>query len=165
MTNKTNIYLNFIDGKWCNTSSKLENSASINPTNKEVVGCYQNSSEQDVNQAVEAAKNAKNKWKKLSGAEKGNLLYKAAEILENRKDDIAETLTKEMGKPIAEAQGETARGVAILRYYAGEGLRKTGDVIPASDSSALMYTDRVPLGVVGIIAPWNFPIAIPLWKF
>src|SRR5699024_2455215 len=119
---------------------------------------------EDVNQAVKAAKAAKNEWRKMSGAAKGNILYKAAEILESRKDEIAKTLTKEMGKPIAEAQGETARGVAILRYYAGEGLRKTGDVIPASDSSALMYTDRVPLGVVGIIAPWNFPVAIPLWK-
>src|SRR5699024_756462 len=129
-----------------------------------IIGYFQNSSEEDVNQAVEAAKAAKNEWKKMSGAAKGNILYKAAEILENRKDEIAETLTKEMGKPIAEAKGETARGVAILRYYAGEGMRKTGDVIPASDSSALMYTDRVPLGVVGIIAPWNFPVAIPLWK-
>src|SRR5699024_5170249 len=164
MMNPTNVNLNFIDGKWCNTSSKAENLSSINPANKEIIGYYQNSSEQDVDQAVEAAKNAKNGWRKMSGAAKGNILYKAAEILESRQDEIAETLTKEMGKPIAEARGETSRGVAILRYYAGEGMRKSGDVIPATDNSALMYTDRVPLGVVGIIAPWNFPVAIPIWK-
>src|SRR5699024_2099415 len=164
MMNPTNVNLNFIDGKWCNTSSKAENLSSINPANKEIIGYYQNSSEQDVDQAVEAAKNAKNGWRKMSGAAKGNILYKAAEILESRQDEIAERLTKEMGKPIAEAKGETSRGVAILRYYAGEGMRKIGDVIPASDSKALMYTDRVPLGIVGIIAPWNFPVAIPLWK-
>jgi len=160
---KIKIYQNYIDGNWKNSDND-ELLSSVNPTNKEVIGYFQNSTEEDVNQAVKAAKAAKNEWRKMSGAAKGNILYKAAEILESRKDEIAKTLTKEMGKPIAEAQGETARGVAILRYYAGEGLRKTGDVIPASDSSALMYTDRVPLGVVGIIAPWNFPVAIPLWK-
>src|SRR5699024_10858713 len=68
------------------------------------------------------------------------------------------------GKTLPEAKGETARGVAILRYYAGEGLRSTGDVIPSSDKDALMFTTRAPLGAVGIITPWNFPVAIPLWK-
>ena len=63
-----------------------------------------------------------------------------------------------------EAKGETARGVALLRYYAGEGMRKVGDVIPSTDSGGLMFTTRVPLGVVGVITPWNFPVAIPLWK-
>jgi len=163
MATQITTYKNFINGVWKESSSqKLLDG--INPTNQEVIGHFQSSSEEDVNQAVDAAKEAQKEWKKMSGTAKGNILYKAAEILESRKEEIAETLTKEMGKPIAEAQGEAARGVAILRYYAGEGMRKTGDVIPASDSSALMYTDRVPLGVVGIIAPWNFPVAIPLWK-
>jgi len=69
-----------------------------------------------------------------------------------------------MGKTFPEAKGETARGVAILRYYAGEGLRKVGDVLPSTDSEAFMYTTRAPLGVVGVITPWNFPVAIPIWK-
>ncbi|MCP6445852.1 aldehyde dehydrogenase family protein, partial [Klebsiella pneumoniae] len=63
-----------------------------------------------------------------------------------------------------EAKGETVRGAAILRYYAGEGMRKVGDVIPSTDAEALMFTTRVPLGVVGVISPWNFPVAIPVWK-
>src|SRR5690606_15186044 len=75
-----------------------------------------------------------------------------------------QTMTEEMGKTFPEAKGETARGVAILRYYAGEGLRKIGDVIPSTDNEAFMFTKRVPLGVVGIITPWNFPVAIPIWK-
>src|SRR5699024_2415459 len=161
---EANIYRNLINGEWCN-SANGQTLSSISPANKEeVIGYIQNSTEEDVNQAVKAAKSAKNDWKKVSGAEKGNILYKAANILESRRDEIAETLTKEMGKPIAEAKGETSRGVAILRYYAGEGMRKTGDGLPASDSTALMYTDRVPLGVVGIIAPWNCTVAITSWK-
>jgi acyl-CoA reductase-like NAD-dependent aldehyde dehydrogenase len=80
--------------------------------------------------------------------------------LEENLDEIAETMTREMGKTLPEAKGETARGVAILRYYAGEGMRKDGDVIPSSDKEALMFTKRTPLGVVGIITPWNFPVAI-----
>ena len=79
-------------------------------------------------------------------------------------DEIAETMTREIGKTFLEAKGETARGIAILRYYAGEGMRKIGDVIPPTDSEAIMFTSRVPLGVVGVITPWNFPVAIPIWK-
>jgi alpha-ketoglutaric semialdehyde dehydrogenase len=157
-------YQNFINGAWVGATIKKE-MESINPANKhEVVGRVQESSKEDMDQAIEAANHARKGWQKLSGVAKGNYLYKIAEILEARKDEIAETLTKEMGKPFVEAKGETARGIAILRYYAGEGMRKTGDIIPASDESALMYTQRVPLGVVGIITPWNFPVAIPIWK-
>lgn len=166
MTVQTEIktYGNFIDGSWTPSSSqKVE--ASYNPARRnEIVGFVQSSSEEDVDQAVVAAKNAKEKWRKLTGAERGEFLYRIADVIENRFDEIAETLTKEMGKTFPEAKGETLRGIAILRYYAGEGLRKTGDVIPASDNKALMYTTRVPLGVVGIITPWNFPVAIPIWK-
>src|SRR5690625_7591966 len=91
-------------------------------------------------------------------------MFKVANINENNLNDIAETMTRQMGKTFPEAKGETARGVAILRYYAGEGMRKEGDVIPASDKDALMLTKRVPVGVVGVITPWNFPVAIPIWK-
>ncbi len=113
---------------------------------------------------LQPRKKAHMQWKKLSGAARGEYLYKIANVLEKRLDEIAESMTREMGKTFAESKGETARGVAILRYYAGEGLRKTGDVIPSSDSEALMFTARAPLGVVGVITPWNFPVAIPVWK-
>lgn len=156
--------LNFINGEW--TSSKAGITfKSINPAQKdELVGELQSSNADDLNRAVEAAADAKKAWRKLSGAARGEYLYKAANALEQRLDEVAETMTREMGKTLPEAKGETARGVAILRYYAGEGMRKVGDVIPSTDSSALMYTTRAPLGVVGVITPWNFPVAIPVWK-
>jgi acyl-CoA reductase-like NAD-dependent aldehyde dehydrogenase len=139
--------------------------ASRNPADtRDIVGYVQQSALEDVDAAVAAAKQAGLLWRRLSGAARGDYLFKAAAIMEQRLADIAETMTREMGKTLAEAKGETARGVAILRYYAGEGLRKVGDVIPSTDSGALMFTTRVPLGVVGIIAPWNFPVAIPVWK-
>ncbi|MFB4160930.1 alpha-ketoglutaric semialdehyde dehydrogenase GucD [Geomicrobium sp. JSM 1781026] len=164
MTVKTDVvYGNYIAGKW--QEEQGEAIASINPSDMhEVVGYVQNSSSDTVNQAVRAADAAARAWRKLSGAERGNYLYRVANVLEERLDDIAETLAREMGKTLPESKGETARGVAILRYYAGEGMRSEGDVIPSTDADALMFSTRTPLGVVGVITPWNFPVAIPVWK-
>ncbi|MGG1397379.1 alpha-ketoglutaric semialdehyde dehydrogenase GucD [Bacillus salipaludis] len=163
-TVQTKTYLNYINGEWIASASN-EVEKSINPADsQEIVGYVQKSTEDDLNRAVNAAKQAKEKWRKLSGAGRGEYLFKAAAILEKRIDEIAECATREMGKTFAETKGETSRGIAILKYYAGEGMRKVGDVIPSTDSSALMFTTRVPLGVVGVITPWNFPIAIPIWK-
>jgi acyl-CoA reductase-like NAD-dependent aldehyde dehydrogenase len=157
-------YSNYMNGQWVATSSD-ELVASLNPADRnEIVGYLPMSNRADLDQAVEAARAAHDAWRRLSGAARGEYLYKTANVLERRLNEIAEVMTREMGKTFAEAKGETARGVAILRYYAGEGMRKIGDVIPASDSEALMYTTRVPLGVVGVISPWNFPVAIPIWK-
>lgn len=166
MVLKTDVktYLNFIDGEWVG-SANSEVEGSISPINRhEVVGYLQKSTIEELNTAVDAASKAQKSWRKLSGAERGHYLYKVADILESRIDEVAETMTREMGKTLPEAKGETARGVAILRYYAGEGMRKIGDVIPSSDAGALMFTSRTPLGVVGVITPWNFPVAIPIWK-
>ncbi|WP_245203785.1 alpha-ketoglutaric semialdehyde dehydrogenase GucD [Ammoniphilus resinae] len=157
-------YLNYINGEWVAASTNKVD-ASINPANKnEIVGYLQKSGKEDLDKAVAAAKAAQVAWRKLSGAARGEFLYKAANVLEKRLDEVAETLTNEMGKTFPEAKGETARGIAILRYYAGEGMRKVGEVIPSSDADALMFTSRAPLGVVGLITPWNFPVAIPIWK-
>jgi acyl-CoA reductase-like NAD-dependent aldehyde dehydrogenase len=157
-------YLNYFNGEW-QAAGTGQTVPSINPARKsEVVGYVQSSSLEDLNQAVASAKSAQQGWRKLSGAARGDYLFKAANVLESRIDEIAESMTREMGKTLPEAKGETARGVAILRYYAGEGMRKIGDVIPSTDSEALMFTTRVPLGVVGVISPWNFPVAIPIWK-
>jgi acyl-CoA reductase-like NAD-dependent aldehyde dehydrogenase len=157
-------YLNYMNGEW-QSAGTGQTVPSINPAKKsEVVGYVQSSSLEDLNRAVASAKSAQQGWRKLSGAARGDYLFKAANLLESRIDEIAESMTREMGKTLPEAKGETARGVAILRYYAGEGMRKIGDVIPSTDSEALMFTTRVPLGVVGVISPWNFPVAIPIWK-
>lgn len=163
-TLKERTYKNFINNKWVESSSQ-EKIHSVNPANKEeIVGYVQSSTKEDLDEAVKAADKAKKEWRKLGQAARGQLLFKAANILEENLDDIAETMTREMGKTLPEAKGETARGVAILRYYASEGMRKEGDVIPSSDKDALMFTRRTPLGVVGVITPWNFPVAIPIWK-
>ncbi|WML52547.1 aldehyde dehydrogenase family protein [Neobacillus sp. PS3-12] len=162
-TVQATTYLNYINGNWQAATSE-DVIASINPANKEIVGYVQSSTREDLNEAVQAAKVAQKLWKKLSGVERGNLLFKAADMIEKNIDDIAKTMTREMGKTFPEAKGETARGVAILRFYAGEGMRKMGDIIPASDGTALQFSKRVPLGVVGLITPWNFPVAIPIWK-
>lgn len=157
-------FLNFINNDW-KQSSDQEVIASYNPANKEeVVGLVQKSSDADLDKAVNAAHNAKKGWRKLGQVARGQLLYKVANIIEENLEDIAETMTREMGKTLPEAKGETARGVAILRYYAGEGMRPDGDTIPSTDPEALMFTRRTPLGVVGVITPWNFPVAIPIWK-
>jgi acyl-CoA reductase-like NAD-dependent aldehyde dehydrogenase len=158
------IYQNFISGEW-KSSSSGKTIPSINPAQpKEVVGYIQSATIEELNEAVASAKAATKTWRKMTGSARGDILYKTANILERRLAEIAETMTREMGKTFAEAKGETARGVAILRYYAGEGMRKIGDVIPATDGEAMMFTTRVPLGVVGVISPWNFPVAIPIWK-
>ncbi|WP_226528976.1 alpha-ketoglutaric semialdehyde dehydrogenase GucD [Metabacillus niabensis] len=157
-------FLNFINNEW-KQASDHDVIASYNPANKEeVVGLVQKSSDADLDEAVNAAHNAKKEWRKLGQVARGQFLYKVANIIEENLEDIAETMTREMGKTLPEAKGETARGVAILRYYAGEGMRSDGDTIPSTDPDALMFTRRTPLGVVGVITPWNFPVAIPIWK-
>nr|WP_304214309.1 alpha-ketoglutaric semialdehyde dehydrogenase GucD [Fredinandcohnia onubensis] len=158
------IYKNFIDGQWCQ-SSNGEFLESRNPANfSENVGKFPSSTKDDVENVVVAAKVALSNWKDLSALERGQFLHKTADILEKKVDDIARTATLEMGKTLAETKGEVTRAVQILRYYAQEGYRKVGDNIPSGGSKNLLFTTRVPVGVVGIISPWNFPIAIPIWK-
>ncbi|NYF25627.1 alpha-ketoglutaric semialdehyde dehydrogenase GucD [Sporosarcina sp. JAI121] len=161
---KTKTYLNYINGEWV-ASETGKTGVSKNPARKdEVVGSFQLSSLKDLDEAAVSAKKAQKAWRKLAGSVRGDYLLKVASIMEERIDDIATAMTQEMGKTFPEAKGETARGVAILRYFAGEGMRSVGDVIPSTDNEALMFTTRVPLGVVGVITPWNFPVAIPIWK-
>ncbi|HZH60666.1 MAG TPA: aldehyde dehydrogenase family protein [Metabacillus sp.] len=158
------VYYNYINGNWIQGSSG-ETIPIINPANTdEIVGYVQNSTVDDVNIAVSTARNIQKEWENTSSVERGNILHKVANVLETKTEDIAVSATKEMGKTLAETRGEVARAISILRFYAQEGLRKTGDVIPSQNSQSLLYTTRVPLGVVGVISPWNFPIAIAVWK-
>ncbi|WP_078414231.1 alpha-ketoglutaric semialdehyde dehydrogenase GucD [Priestia abyssalis] len=156
--------LNYIDGVWT-ASQTGEVINSMNPANQsEIVGTIQRSSMEDLNAAIEAAKKALSKWKKVSPVKRGEFLHKAADLFEEKADEIAELATKEMGKAVKETKGEVLRGAAILRYYAQEGMRQMGEVLPSVNPDNMLYTKRVPVGVVGVIAPWNFPIAIPIWK-
>lgn len=157
-------YQNLINGQWVNSDSgkTYEDRNPARP--EEVVGNFQSSNATDVERAVEAAKAALPEWRAKSSQQRAQILYKAANILESRADEVARDMTREEGKTIGEAKGETLRAVAILRYFAGEGSQPQGDVLPATNPQTFLYTKREPLGVVGVITPWNFPIAIPAWK-
>ncbi|HVR07379.1 MAG TPA: aldehyde dehydrogenase family protein, partial [Thermoanaerobaculia bacterium] len=114
--------------------------------------------------AVAAGVGALAAWRGATGPARGEHLHRWAGAVAARQEEIAQAMAREVGKPIAEARGEAARCVAILRYYAGEAVREIGEVIPAQAPGALQLTLRQPLGVVALITPWNFPAAIPLWK-
>jgi len=114
--------------------------------------------------AVRAAADALPGWSALTGPIRAEHLYRWSGVIAERQEELAQAMAREVGKPIAEARGEVTRCVAILRYYAGEAVREVGEVIPAQVAGALQFTLRQPLGVVALITPWNFPLAIPLWK-
>ena len=118
----------------------------------------------DVRLAIDAAVAAWPSWKKTPGPERGRVLWRAADIARRRVDEIAQTLTREEGKILKEARGEVLKGISLLEYYAGEGFRMHGKTLPSESRDTFTYTIRQPLGVVGLIAPWNFPWAIPVWK-
>ena len=130
----------------------------------EVTGVYPASTADDARAAVDAAREAFPAWAALPAAQRAAFFGKAANALEARAEQIAQDMTAEMGKPIREARMEALRAAAILRYSAGEAFRPAGEMYEPSVPNQRLYTLRRPLGVVGLITPWNFPIAIPVWK-
>jgi alpha-ketoglutaric semialdehyde dehydrogenase len=154
----------FIGGDWRESSSGSW-IADVNPSNADdVIGHVPAGTVDDARAAVSSASTAFPTWRALSGPTRAEYLYKWAAAIGARHEELAQLVTREVGKPIGEARGEVARCGMILRYYAGEAVRTIGDVIPAQAAGALQFTLRQPLGVVALITPWNFPVAIPLWK-
>lgn len=153
---------NIIGGQEVEASQSLEVFSPSRPD--EVVGRIPYSRPQDIGAAVAAAEAAQRPWRNMGLMKRGQLLFSAGAIVEAHVDELAELASREMGKPIGETKGEAQRAAAILRYFGGEGAHAVGEVIPAANPSTLQYTTREPLGVVGIITPWNFPLAIPMWK-
>ncbi|MCT1402077.1 aldehyde dehydrogenase family protein [Paenibacillus sp. p3-SID867] len=154
---------NWIGGEWIKPSAG--EIAVINPSNtKEQVGVLHLSDPSQVIQAEQAARDAYASWSRMSGSARAGHLDRMADVLESKSEDVAILASMEMGKPIAEMRGEVKRGVNLLRYYGAEGVRANGAVIPSSEQNVLQYTRKIPLGVAGIITPWNFPVAIPIWK-
>jgi aldehyde dehydrogenase (NAD+) len=155
---------NFVAGKW--TASRdgrtYERHNPWRPS--EVVGEFPSSSSDDVDAAVTAAAAAFPEWSGMPAAKRGAILTKAAAVIESQVEDIAQDMTREMGKPLREARLEAARAAQIFRFFAGEGLRSIGQMYEQSLTGSAVYTKRRPLGVVGLITPWNFPAAIPAWK-
>jgi alpha-ketoglutaric semialdehyde dehydrogenase len=155
---------NFVDGQW--TASRAGKTYERhNPWRpSELVGEFPSSTAEDVDAAITAAARAWPEWAKLPAAKRGAILTRAAEAIEARVEEIAQDMTREMGKPLRESRGEAGRAAQILRFFAGEGWRPTGEMYEQSATGSTVYTRRRPLGVVGLITPWNFPAAIPTWK-
>lgn len=157
-------YKNLIDGQWVESSSgkTFEDTNPANP--EEVLGTFPLATRDDTTRALKAARAALDGWSNTPGPNRGMILDKASQLINARLDEIATALTREEGKTLAEAKGEVMRARDIFRFFSGEGWRIGGDVLPGNTGKELLYTRREALGVVAIITPWNFPIAIPAWK-
>jgi aldehyde dehydrogenase (NAD+) len=155
---------NLIGGAWRPAASG-EYFEDRNPAKTdEVVALFPKSGAEDVRAAVDAAAAAFEGWSRELAVRRGSYLLKAGAIIRSRLEDITRDFVREEGKPIKEARGEVLRAAEILEYFAGEAVRVAGETLPSSRPGVFLYTLRRPLGVVGIITPWNFPIAIPTWK-
>jgi aldehyde dehydrogenase (NAD+) len=155
---------NYVGGEWrdAHTGETYEQRNPWRPSR--VTGVYQASGREDVEAAVSAAADAFPDWASLPAPSRAAFFHRAADALDSRAEVIAKDMTAEMGKPLREARMETARAATILRFAGGEAWRPIGEVYAASVPLQRLYTVRRPLGVVGLITPWNFPIAIPVWK-
>ncbi|WP_273772505.1 aldehyde dehydrogenase family protein [Brucella intermedia] len=155
------IYQNLIDGEWVGS----EASKNINPSDiNDVVGMYAQGGADDAKAAIAAAKAAFPAWSRSGILERHAILKKTADEILARKEELGKLLAREEGKTLPEAIGETIRAAQIFDFFAGETLRLTGEVVPSARPNIRVEITREPLGVIGIITPWNFPIAIPAWK-
>lgn len=158
------VYKNFIDGKWEESVSE-KITQNINPANTDdLIGTVKLSTREETTRAIVAAYEASEKWRDTPPPVRGKILFRAAQILEDDKENFAQIMTREEGKTLKEARGEVQRSINILEYIAGEGRRISGETIYSELPSNFAYTIKQPLGVVACITPFNFPIAIPVWK-
>src|SRR5687767_10484170 len=157
-------YENFIGGEWVRQAGG-KTFRNVNPADtRETVAEYPQSGAEEAKQAITAAQLAFEGWSRMTPVARGRVLSKASQILESRKAELSELLTREEGKTLAESTGEVQRAVDIFRFFGGLSYTLGGQTIPHDLPGNLMFTRREPLGVVGLITPWNFPIAIPAWK-
>ena len=157
-------YRNFVDGQW-RASEAAKTVPNVDPGDtRQVLGHVPLSTPGEVRAAVAAARAAFPAWKDTPAPVRGSILFKALALLDAEKDKVAEILTREEGKTLGESRGEVQKAINVLDFIAGEGRRLTGQTIPSELPKNFCYTVRQPLGVVACITPWNFPIAIPVWK-
>jgi aldehyde dehydrogenase (NAD+) len=158
------VFKNFINGEWVESRSgkAYENR---NPANTdELIGMFVSSTDEDVNAAVDAAKEAYKTWRLVPAPKRAEILFRAAELLLQRKEDFSKDMTREMGKVLAETRGDVQEAIDMTYYMAGEGRRLFGQTTPSELPNKFAMSVRQPIGVCGMITPWNFPIAIPSWK-
>lgn len=157
-------YRNFINGKWVESSSAktVEN---VNPADtSDVIGMNRQATREEARAAVEAAANAFHGWRSTPAPARGKIVAKAARLMEEAKEELAQILTREEGKTLSESRGEVQRSINVAEFCAGESRRMNGETIFSELPSNFVYTIKQPLGVVACVTPWNFPVAIPTWK-
>ncbi|MGW7681702.1 aldehyde dehydrogenase family protein [Kribbella sp. NPDC054772] len=156
--------LNYIGGTWTPGSSGQSRS-NLNPANTgDVIGEFTESAAADVTSAIDAAAAAQAEWDAIGPIERAKVLTRAARLIEERIEDFSEAITREQGKRLIEARGEVTRGLVILDFHIGEARRMNGETTAAEEPRTVVMTFRRPIGVVGLITPWNFPLTIPIWK-
>src|SRR5919202_2006465 len=151
-TIETNTFKNYIGGEW------------LDPATGEHLGTFPRSSAEDVDRAVDAAKEAYRDWRLVPAPRRGEILFRFAQLLTEHKDELAQLMAREMGKVLPEAGGDVQEAIDMSFYMAGEGRRMFGQTTPSELRDKFNMSVRMPIGVVGAITPWNFPIAIPSWK-
>jgi aldehyde dehydrogenase (NAD+) len=155
---------NLIDGAWVETTTR-ETFENRNPADRDdLIGLFQKSGPQDVDRAVAAAKKALPGWRAVPAPRRAEIVYRLGQILAERKEQLARDMTREMGKILKETRGDVQEAIDTAFYAAGEGRRMFGETVPAELPNKWAMSIRVPVGVCGLITPWNFPMAIPSWK-
>jgi alpha-ketoglutaric semialdehyde dehydrogenase len=156
-------FQNYIAGEWVDAASG-ETFESVSPANGETIGVFPRSGAEDVDRAVAAAKEAYEDWRLVPAPKRGEILFRFAQLLTENKEDLAQLMAHEMGKVLPEARGDVQEAVDMAYYMGGEGRRLFGQTTPSELRDKFNMSVRQPIGVVGVITPWNFPIAIPSWK-
>src|SRR5829696_3599314 len=162
-TTGTKTYRNYIGGEWVDASSG-ETFESTNPATGELIGVFPKSTVEDTDRAVEAANAAYGSWRLVPAPKRAEILFRVAQQFVEHKDELTELMVQEMGKVRAEAGGDVQEAIDMTYYMAGEGRRLFGHTTPSEMPNKFQMSVRMPIGVVGAITPWNFPIAIPSWK-
>src|ERR1700682_3162558 len=157
-------YRNFINGKWIESTS-TRTVLNVNPANTDdVLGTIRQATREEARAAVEAASATFPGWRSTPAPARGKIVAKAARLMEEHKEELAQIVTREEGKTIAESRGELQRSINVAEFCAGESRRMNGETIQSELPSNFAYTIKQPLGVVACVTPWNFPVAIPVWK-
>jgi alpha-ketoglutaric semialdehyde dehydrogenase len=162
-TTETKTFRNYIGGEWVDAASG-ETFTSTSPANGDTIGTFPKSSAEDVDRAVAAAKEAFEDWRLVPAPKRGEILFRFAQLVTDHKQELTDLMTHEMGKVKAEAGGDVQEAIDMSYYMAGEGRRLWGQTTPSELKDKFNMSVRMPIGVVGVITPWNFPIAIPSWK-
>src|SRR6478672_2249265 len=161
---ETPTFRHFIAGEWCDSTSGATFESRNPADTRDVIGRFQQGTAADVAMAIRAADMARPMWQRTPAPKRGEILYRFGALMAEHKERLARAMTREMGKVIAEARGDVQEGIDIAFLMAGEGRRMFGDTTPSELPDKWAMSIRQPLGIAGIITPWNFPMAIPCWK-